>query len=356
MGCSTASKQKVTKVSIREMKRGPVPNINPEIESSSKQQRLVAFSTELNENLLKTNDAGVIFVPPNSEEKMSLVYVERNSFVKFEVYGEWQLLKDFGLCGPEGYVRFSETADGYPIGALMCRIGGSEWFNINNRFSFQSKFSGPLYFKSNNSALEELKMEGLKVKLTGGSALSFEEIENLSGWNYKELMRLSSEESYTFAENYVLYYLNKVRMNPKLFAEQYILPYVEQSKYAKEVFDKMQHVAPLPPIKVCGFLSQAASFHSIDLGETGNVGHNSSNGDTFKVRIDKFCKYSYCGENISYGVYEPASIIVSQLIDEGLPSKNNRFNLLNGMFDSIGISQKKHSIQKIVTVIVFGQK
>ena len=63
----------------------------------------------------------------------------------------------------------------------------------------------------------------------------------------------------------------------------------------------------------------------------------------------------YTGENISYGDDNARNIVIQLLVDDGVPSRGHRKNILNFKFDEVGVSVGKHSGYGSMCVIDFGK-
>jgi uncharacterized protein YkwD len=59
------------------------------------------------------------------------------------------------------------------------------------------------------------------------------------------------------------------------------------------------------------------------------------------------------GENINYGNDDARRIVASLLIDDGVPSRGHRRNLLNGTFKFVGVSIGPHPVYGHMCVIDF---
>jgi uncharacterized protein YkwD len=58
-------------------------------------------------------------------------------------------------------------------------------------------------------------------------------------------------------------------------------------------------------------------------------------------------------ENISVGVWHPLQAILSLLIDDGVPSKGHRKNILNPAHRCIGLSTVSHKMHGTFTVMKY---
>ncbi len=111
--------------------------------------------------------------------------------------------------------------ENYPNGCLIGRVLGGPYFRITSKSTFISEYSGPLFLKMN---IHDLRMnpEGkLSVFINGAEDMSFMSIEKKLGWDINSLSlgcNLLKSES----ERLIYTFINKIRLNSKLFAMQYL--------------------------------------------------------------------------------------------------------------------------------------
>ncbi|MDR1022586.1 MAG: CAP domain-containing protein [Prevotellaceae bacterium] len=180
-------------------------------------------------------------------------------------------------------------------------------------------------------------------------------------------------------EKGVIYEMNKVRTNPKLYAE-YIkrersfysnkriekpgqIPILTQEGVAAvdECIAALQKALPTGVIRPNRNLGKAAQLLAKYQSKTGKTGHTGSNGSTVSDRIKRYCTemndnfgYGYgitFGENISYGSSKPQDIVVQLLIDDGVPSRGHRVNILKPDFNTAGVAIDTHPRYRHLCVI-----
>jgi uncharacterized protein YkwD len=169
--------------------------------------------------------------------------------------------------------------------------------------------------------------------------------------------------------------MNMVRSDPKKYAEMYILPMLknfdgniyivpgrtnlrtkEGASAVREcvsALSKAQSAGILTPEKG---LSLAAKDHAADTGPAGQTGHTGTNGSTLVDRTNKHGKRqgsSSVGENISYGYNVAREIVIQLLVDDGVPSRGHRENIMNGRFTQAGTSIAPHKVYKNMCVVVY---
>lgn len=180
-------------------------------------------------------------------------------------------------------------------------------------------------------------------------------------------------------EKGVIYEMNKVRTNPKLYVE-YIKR--ERSFYSSNRIERPGQVAVLTQEGVAAVdeciaalqkaqptgiirpnknLGKAAQLLASYQSKTGKTGHTGSNGSTISDRITRYCTemndnfgYGYgitFGENISYGSSKSQGIVVQLLIDDGVPSRGHRANIMKPDFNAAGVAIDTHPRYRHLCVI-----
>lgn len=155
-------------------------------------------------------------------------------------------------------------------------------------------------------------------------------------------------------EKDVIYILNLIRTNPALFAKTVLKKYpsasgngylAEDTFYFLSLVKTLEKMEPLnmlhPDIKCF----ESAQCHAIKSGLTGYVGHER------KTKDCKTIKHFY-GECCDYGHSDPLEIVLSLLIDEGIPSFGHRLVCL-GSYAKIGVSIQDHTRYRHNAVLDF---
>lgn len=82
----------------------------------------------------------------------------------------------------------------------------------------------------------------------------------------------------------------------------------------------------------------AAYDHCADTGPTGTTGHTGTDDSTASDRINRYGAWANtAGENISYGSNDPIEIVMQLFIDDGVPGRGHRANILND-YDAQGVT------------------
>ncbi len=159
----------------------------------------------------------------------------------------------------------------------------------------------------------------------------------------------------TESEKQVIYLCNLARLNGKLFAETYLQQYIDEAKAAKtaytaSLFTDLKKLKPLEVFQPQKDLYENAKDHAIESGKKGTMGHQN-----YEARFKKYSpNYQEMAENCDYGNDEPLDIVMSLLIDEGVPDKGHRANILDDKLFSIGVSIATHSKHGFNAVMCFG--
>jgi uncharacterized protein YkwD len=163
-------------------------------------------------------------------------------------------------------------------------------------------------------------------------------------------------------EKEVLKLLNLVRTNPKGFIKSHVNDYLKsntmtQNSYAKSLITDLKKTEKMSVLQFSDPLTKVARMHAVDMGESGTVGHTSSDGTSFSDRLRNEAKArGTIAENCDYGNNEPLHIVMSLLIDDGIKSLGHRKNILEPSFRWVGIAIEPHKKYRISCVMDFVEK
>jgi uncharacterized protein YkwD len=159
-------------------------------------------------------------------------------------------------------------------------------------------------------------------------------LSSLSAWNdpkYDSANSAKNESYLTDKEKEIFYYLNLVRMNPKLFADTFLKDLKNSSDdYERSLFDELQKLKPLPVLMPNRNLYESAQCHARETGERGLVTH-----ERYK------CEEFFMGECCYYGETGASGIVISLLVDEGIESLGHRRICLDD-YTQLGVSIQPH--------------
>jgi uncharacterized protein YkwD len=193
------------------------------------------------------------------------------------------------------------------------------------------------------------------------------------GWDIQRLDTARNAGYLSRLEKDLILEMNKVRSDPKKYAELYILPrtrYFKGNNYSlaagrsiatregvravEECHAALSAMEGVPLLYPREGLSRAARDHAEDQGEAGSTGHTGGDGSSFEERIQRYGKWSgVTAENISYGSSTSRDVVCQLLIDDGVPSRGHRLNIMNRAYGYVGVAAASHSRYETVCVIDF---
>lgn len=145
-------------------------------------------------------------------------------------------------------------------------------------------------------------------------------------------------------EKEVVYWVNYVRKEPRLFSNAILLPFLKQfpeakSNYTRSLINDLSNLSAQSPLAPSKKLYEVASSHTKDLGSNRlNISHNSSKGESFKERLNKFGYFECVSENVYEGKKDGLQAVLFLLIDAGVQNLGHRKNILDSNMKHIGVS------------------
>lgn len=162
------------------------------------------------------------------------------------------------------------------------------------------------------------------------------------------------------SESAVLDELNLARTHPHQYAEivevrMRAIPGANDRCVAEAV-SFLGRQRPLEPLQGIQGLAMSARQHVNDQGPTGEIGHGSPGGGSLWARMAKWGQWTgHAGENISYGYADARTIVVTLIVDQGVPSRAHRKNIFCGDFKVAGAACGPHARYGEMCVINFAQ-
>ena len=148
-------------------------------------------------------------------------------------------------------------------------------------------------------------------------------------------------------EKEVIMYMNLARIDGSWFVKNIIDKddsNLHSEKNIKSLKKDLNNTKDLTPLKPGKGLSEAATVHAKDMGKSGSIGHQSSDGTSTFVRVKKYAKGGYMGENCSYGPSDPLAIVLQLLVDDGVPSLGHRKSILSKNYTYVGVAIEPHKV------------
>ena len=162
---------------------------------------------------------------------------------------------------------------------------------------------------------------------------------------YKSMSASKIFNVFSQREQESLYWVNYFRQNPRRFWNTVMKEFLLQFPEAKSSFtrsletDIMKAPQSLPLLLPDSGLIRMAATHAADLKKrNGIISHTSSTGRSFVQRIQSAGRYTCGAENIFNGSFNGLESLIALLIDQGVPDKGHRANLLDSKFQLLGLS------------------
>lgn len=212
------------------------------------------------------------------------------------------------------------------------------------------KYFLPVFF-----LLPSLSLFSQTAYVSSGTASPLATYSN--AWNdikYSKCNTAANASYLSSDEKEIIYILNLIRTNPVLFCNTVLKKYpaasgkgylTDDKFYYQSLVNtlaKMQPINILTPDKAC---FESAKSHALSSGINGYVGHK-------RITVGSENKKTYNGECCDYGNSDPLEIVLSLLIDEGVPSLGHR-NLILNSYNKVGVSIKPHKKYGTNAVIDF---
>jgi uncharacterized protein YkwD len=120
----------------------------------------------------------------------------------------------------------------------------------------------------------------------------------------------------------------------------------------REAIQVLNRTAAMGALEWRDGLARAAQDHCEDIGATGAFSHDGSDGSSMSDRVARYGEWqTTCGENISFGSSTAEDIVMQLIIDDGVPSRGHRNNILNRAFGTSGVGFAKHKAMRQVCTI-----
>jgi hypothetical protein len=159
----------------------------------------------------------------------------------------------------------------------------------------------------------------------------------------------------TSEEKAVIFYMNLVRLNPKLFGETYLKKYLDSTgdhnSYTKSLIKTLPATAAMDVLMPAKDLSAFSKAYAIKSGKENKTGHGNFKERTRGIRNNYG---GYMAENCDYGNSKAFDIVMSLLIDENIQSLGHRKNILDPNYKYIGTSIQPHKGYEWNCVMDFG--
>ena len=120
----------------------------------------------------------------------------------------------------------------------------------------------------------------------------------------------------------------------------------------REAIRFLRAQAPLPPLAWEDGLWRAAGDHVRDQGPRGSPGHSGNDGSSMGQRMSRYGQWqSTAAENIDYGSANALDVLISLIVDDGVPSRGHRTNIFNARLRVMGAACGPHARYRVMCVM-----
>jgi uncharacterized protein YkwD len=126
----------------------------------------------------------------------------------------------------------------------------------------------------------------------------------------------------------------------------------EGPEAVREAIRALRAQAPQPSLEWADGLWSAAGDHVRDQGPRGATGHNGSDGSSMDTRIRRYGAWNgTAAENIDYGSATARDVLISLIVDDGVPSRGHRRNIFNPNLRVMGGACGEHARYRMMCVM-----
>ena len=120
----------------------------------------------------------------------------------------------------------------------------------------------------------------------------------------------------------------------------------------REAIDFLKRVRPVPSLDPAQPLMFAARDHVQDQGPRGGLGHRGNDGSTMAKRIERYATWiGSISENIDYGSHSARRVVISLIVDDGIPDRGHRENIFQTSARLVGAACGPHRTYRTMCVI-----
>lgn len=119
-----------------------------------------------------------------------------------------------------------------------------------------------------------------------------------------------------------------------------------------ECIQFLENAQPIDTLGPSEGMSKAARDHMKEQSRSGKTGHTGDDGSSPFDRIERYGQWERtAGENIDYGSNDARRIVISLLVDDGVPSRGHRENIFNPEFRKVGVACGTHKQYRYMCVM-----
>jgi hypothetical protein len=168
-------------------------------------------------------------------------------------------------------------------------------------------------------------------------------------WKQHNVIRTNPQSYVPILEERMKYFKENILERPDL---DFGIQTIEGIDAYIECIEFLKRQEALEEFVLDNELSNACLDHANDIGPKGVCDHTGTNGSTVDVRVAKYLDWNVMlTENIDFGFYSGVDVIVSLIVDDGVPERQHRSNIFNPKLKVFGLAVANHAIFDTLVVI-----
>ena len=144
--------------------------------------------------------------------------------------------------------------------------------------------------------------------------------------------------------------INWVRAHPGAYADR--LREAPETQATDEAIDFLQRRGPAAPLQFNAGLAVSAARHAADQGGHGSFTHTGSDGSSAGERMHRAGVWAgMMAEEMSAGEESADDIVRQLIVDEGVPGRGHRNDLMDPFLKQAGVGCAPHPVYGVICVI-----
>jgi uncharacterized protein YkwD len=144
--------------------------------------------------------------------------------------------------------------------------------------------------------------------------------------------------------------INWVRAHPGAYADR--LRSAPATRATDEAIEFLERREPAPPLQFNAALAISAARHAADQGEHGSFTHTGSDGSSAGERMHRAGVWAgMMAEEMSAGETSADDVVRQLIIDEGVPGRGHRNDLMDPFLKQAGAGCASHPVFGVICVI-----
>jgi uncharacterized protein YkwD len=126
----------------------------------------------------------------------------------------------------------------------------------------------------------------------------------------------------------------------------------EGGRAVREAIRALRRTRPMGALRWSKGMTAAARDHVRDQGPTGLMEHRGTDGSTPARRVSRYGRwYVSVSENIAYGSNPAREVVLQLIVDDGVPDRGHRKNLLDPTLGAAGAACGPHARYQQICVV-----